>query len=266
MPEQPPVIAQLKCPNPACGYVVKVKKPAKPGKYSLPCPKCGTKIALIVAGPKVPPGGVVPGGMNPGGQNPGGVQEQNVPNNMLAQPKWDKFTYMKGDQSSVPCAFGCGYTHQVVPEQVGENIFMCPKCKGKTKFNVRDKTVGVTGDLLADRKAFRGKLILLRPGWGKKEFQLKPGSNIIGRYDRTPGAEADIAIKDDPSMSRRSIDISVGFDDLSGFRFNLTVLKATNPVLINHMPVCTGESVALNYGDSIILGKTQFRFEKDVNY
>ena len=46
--------------------------------------------------------------------------------------------------------------------------------------------------------------------------------------------------------------------------FQLNVLRASNPVLINHMPVGPGESISLNFGDSIILGKTQFRFEKDV--
>lgn len=275
MPVQP-VVVQLQCPNPECGRVVKVKRPSKPGKYSLPCPSCGAKIPMIVPAPQTPQ---FQQQFDQQQYQPFQQQQQQqqlqlqqqqqkapAPNNMFADPKWDKTTYLKDEPASVSCAFGCGYVHQTVPEKVGENIFMCPTCKGKTRYNVRDKTVMVQNDIIGDRKPFRGKLLLLRTGWYNKEFKLRTGSNIIGRYDSSSaGAIADIAIKDDPSMSRRSVDINVSYDDMGGFRFDLTVLKATNPVLINHLPVGMGESVSLNYGDSIIMGKTQFRFDKDVN-
>ena len=107
-------------------------------------------------------------------------------------------------------------------------------------------------------QSYRGKLILLRSGWFNKEFRLSAGSNVIGRFDTDPMGNSDIAIKDDPSMSRRSIDIQVTRREINGYMFQLNVLRASN------MPVGPGESISLNFGDSIILGKTQFRFEKDV--
>ena len=44
----------------------------------------------------------------------------------------------------------------------------------------------------------------------------------------------------------------------------LTVLKATNPVLHNETRLYDGESVSLNFGDVIVMGRTKFRFDKDI--
>ena len=74
---------------------------------------------------------------------------------------------------------------------------------------------------------------------------------------------SDISIKNDSSMSRRSIKIDV-VQSPKGFIFKLTVLKATNPVLHNNVALSTGETVSLNFGDNIVLGKTRFRFDKDI--
>jgi hypothetical protein len=90
---------------------------------------------------------------------------------------------------------------------------------------------------------------------------LSDGKNVVGRYDESKNS--DIAIKNDSAMSRRSIEIDVMHSD-KGYAFKLTVLSATNPVLHNNNPLMPGESISLNFGDSIILGKTKFRFDKDV--
>lgn len=63
-------------------------------------------------------------------------------------------------------------------------------------------------------------------------------------------------------MSRRSIEIRTERTD-KGYTFKLTVRKSTNPVLHNSNPLMAGESVSLNFGDTITLGKTKLRFEKD---
>ena len=88
---------------------------------------------------------------------------------------------------------------------------------------------------------------------------LSEGRNTIGRYDED--VNSDIAIKNDPSMSRRSVEIYV-LHSMKGYEFKLTVLKATNPVLHNGHPIADGESVSLNFGDSIVMGKTKFRFDE----
>lgn len=64
-------------------------------------------------------------------------------------------------------------------------------------------------------------------------------------------------------MSRQSVEIDVDHHD-KGYSFKLTVKNSTNPVLHNNKPLATGDSISLNFGDSIILGKTKFRFDKDV--
>lgn len=90
--------------------------------------------------------------------------------------------------------------------------------------------------------------------------QLKMGSNVIGRWD--PAAQSDINIKDDATMSRRSVDINVTFNDAEGYRYELKVLKAANPVYYNQRPVNPQfDRYYLNFGDIIRLGSTEFRLD-----
>ena len=106
----------------------------------------------------------------------------------------------------------------------------------------------------------RGKLVLLRRGWLNKDYPLSPGSCVIGRYDEDE--VSDIAIKNDSTVSRRSVKIEVNYTS-SGNTFKLTVLKSTNPVLLNGNALAKGEAVSLNFGDIITMGKTRFRFDRD---
>lgn len=245
-----PQIVKLQCRNPQCGRVVQVKRPDKPGNYKLTCPGCGMKIPLVIPATTVT------------APQPPQPPQPPAPNNALQPPKEARGDFQHGEPARIPCAFNCGYIHEEIPAQLGQNIFLCPRCKGRTIYQARGKTVIIKST--GNYQAFRGKLTLLRRGWFNKEFRLNPGSNIVGRYDSSPDGNSDIAISDDPSMSRRSIDIRVEHSDINGYMFQLRVLRATNPVLVNHEPLRTGESFSLNFGDSIILGKTQFRFDKDV--
>ncbi|MDR0895744.1 MAG: FHA domain-containing protein [Prevotellaceae bacterium] len=109
-----------------------------------------------------------------------------------------------------------------------------------------------------------GKLVWVRKLGANQSFSLKEGSNTIGRSD--PNLHSDIEIKNDITMSRRSVKIEVERDKKSpekGYYFKLHVLKAQNPVMINHSPLNVGDIVSLKYGDTISLGRTLFRFEKD---
>jgi hypothetical protein len=146
-----------------------------------------------------------------------------------------------------------------VTDKPGHRTISCPACKGKCGLDVRKKTEPI--DLSEHIQTLNGKLILLRKGWLNKDYHLSTGKNVIGRYDESKNS--DIAIKNDPTMSRRSIEIDVMLSE-KGKSFKLTVLNATNPVLHNNNPLLPGESISLNFGDSIILGKTKFRFDKDV--
>ena len=141
----------------------------------------------------------------------------------------------------------------------GQSIAVCSKCKGRVQFTSRKPTETIVKSELIQR--FRGKLILLRRGWLNKDYQLKDGKNIVGRYDEF--RVSDIAIKGDSSMSRQSVEIEVDHHD-KGYSFKLTVKNSANPVLHNNKPLAIGDSISLNFGDSIVLGKTKFRFDKEV--
>lgn len=250
-------ILQLTCSQ--CGKVVKVKRPAKPGRYSVPCPGCQSKLGIVV---KAPASEANPAGPAAPAPTPVAPTPPAAPNNSMLPERKVKGDFVQDEPARVECAFGCGYTHQVTPVETGTNRFICPRCKGRSAFEVRGVTI-IIGPK-DNYQPFRGKLILIRKGWFNKEFRLTQGSNIVGRFDPDPRSNSDITISDDPSMSRRSIDIFVEYNDMKGFTFRLSVLRATNPVLVNNNPLLIGEDFSLNFDDSIILGKTQFRFVKDV--
>lgn len=144
-------------------------------------------------------------------------------------------------------------------DKPGRRVVECPRCRGKVSLDIRKPTevVSITGQV----QLYRGKLILLRKGWLNKTFHLAEGVTVIGRYDEAE--MSDISIKNDGSISRRSIEIKTE-KAAKGYTFKLKVIKATNPVLHNGHPLLAGESVSLNFGDTLTLGKTRLRFEKDM--
>ena len=97
--------------------------------------------------------------------------------------------------------------------------------------------------------------------WGsffsRKRHTLKEGATIVGRED--PHSPSDIQF-DDPEMSRRSVCIEAT-PTAQGYIFHLTVLKATNPVLINNKPAPVGTPVQLSNGAVVKLGKTAITFK-----
>ena len=112
-------------------------------------------------------------------------------------------------------------------------------------------------DIEWDIHTSRGELVQVTGFFSKnKRFELRNGHNIIGR------AGSDLNFPKDPTMSRRSVDIEVVQNEI-GYVFRFAVLSAANPVLHNAMEMHVGDKIALNYGDSIKLGNTLFRFEKE---
>lgn len=146
------------------------------------------------------------------------------------------------------------------PSKVGMEILECPECHERIVLEVRKPTNVLRGNMTDSKNWVKGKLQLLRK-WGfNKEYPLLIGNTVIGRYDELQ--MSDISVKNDPTMSRRSVIIEVSQTD-NGYMFKLKVLKAANPVLHNDVPLMVGEEVSLNFGDSIVLGQTRFRFVKD---
>lgn len=179
--------------------------------------------------------------------------------NAEMQPKDLDEDFYTNKSYSVTCPHCNDEQITIYQEKAGQGIAVCPKCKGRVKFTARKPTETIGKSELI--QPFRGKLILLRRGWVNKDYKLREGKNIVGRFDEYK--VSDIAIKGDTSMSRQSIEIDVDHHD-KGYSFKLTVKNSTNPVLHNNKPLAIGDSISLNFGDSIILGKTKFRFDKDV--
>lgn len=189
----------------------------------------------------------------------------------------------------------CSVLFQVaIPPKSGTYRYVCPSCKNgiDIRFNLPPKaqegdTVQQTetGNGLAsenkmtdaplqERKPTKklpndglngsGCLEIVRfggmlGGIANTRFPLHMGLNTVGRADSdTP---SDINIKNDPTISRRSVIIEV-IPKENGFLFKMKVLRAANPVLHNDKPLMEGEIIYLNYGDSIRLGRTTLRFNK----
>lgn len=121
---------------------------------------------------------------------------------------------------------------------------------------VPNKTMTID-DIEWDIHTSRGELVQVTGFFSKnKRYELRNGHNIIGR------AGSDLNFPKDPTMSRRSVDIEVVHNEI-GYVFRFAVLNATNPVLHNGIEMHEDDKIALNYGDSIKLGNTLFRFEQE---
>ena len=102
--------------------------------------------------------------------------------------------------------------------------------------------------------------------WGgrfsRNTFRLRIGSTIVGRND--PKSKSDINI-DDPEVSRRSVRIDAeqaGND----FAYRFTVLKSLNPVTVDGDTITAGQTVALHYGQTIVMGKTKITFRRSIGH
>lgn len=243
----------FKCLNPDCGMPVKLRRPQKSGIYPVTCPHCKTQKKLNLKG-------LDSFQADDNTTASSGSPLESSLNNTDKPVVTLKDNFICGEVYKFACPH-CGKQELGInSHKPGHKEFTCPLCKGKIAAEVRAKThvVEVDGDSIM---LTNGKLTLLRRGWLNKDYPLKLGSHTIGRFDSDQ--MSDISIKNDSCMSRRSIKIDV-VQSPKGFLFKLTVLKATNPVLHNNMALSIGDTVSLNFGDSIVLGKTRFRFDKDI--
>lgn len=234
------------CLNPECGKLIKFKRPAKTGVYAVTCPHCKFTKNLKLNGQdsvETPPA-------------PAPAPKTAPDNSGKPEIELDE-DFNVGNTYRVKCPHCNVQEFGFKAEKPGPRVVACPSCKGKCKFDVRERTVVYdSSDVFQE---CNGKLTLLRKGWLNKTYPLRPGRNTIGRHDED--LPSDISIKNDTSMSRRSVSIEVNHSDL-GYSFKLTVLKATNAISHNGRPLTQGESISLNFGDVIVMGKTKFRFEK----
>ncbi|MDE5878209.1 MAG: FHA domain-containing protein [Muribaculaceae bacterium] len=256
----------FRCLNPDCRKEIKLKRPARTGVYKVTCPHCGIVKQLRLTGsdamqqPAAPDASLQPVAVT--GQSSANIAsapKPATPDNSRQAIVELKDDFIVGVTYTIMCPH-CGKQEiGFAADKAGVQGIVCPWCKGRIGLSVRNKTevIVVTQPL----QMFKGKLILLRRGWLNKDYPLPEGKTIIGRRDEA--VMSDIAIENDSSMSRRSVEIEVVQTD-RGYTFKLSVLKAANPVLHNNRALRVGDSVSLNFGDSIVMGKTKFRFDKDV--
>lgn len=234
--------------NPQCGQLIKFRRPEKAGVYNVQCPHCGATRKM-----KLP-------GSDGGPSQPQEPEKPKIPDNSGK----DRIQHPKDLLIDETHEFICPHCNEQeislspTVKDIGQKEVTCPYCKGKIGVYIKKPTIIIDKAVLSI-PVTRGKLVLLRK-FTKKEYPLEDGANVVGRYDESD--MPDIAVKNDNTVSRRSIRIDVNHTE-AGNTFKLTVQKATNPVLYNNQPLEIGESIYLNFGDTIILGKTKFRFEKD---
>lgn len=261
-------ILVIKCTNPECGKKIRLKRPEKTVVLSVGCPHCGNKMRVKVPGKSSET--VAPAESTVGTQphkpeksvtnNSGKVVDKasSVPDFSQAEPICIGSDFKVGTKYEELCPHCKKHTLVFSPSKPGHKEFACPKCNGRITAEVHQPTKSIHGGT-EEVKFIRGKLILLRKNWFNKDYILREGRNIIGREDAS--APSDISIKGDNTMSRRSVQIDMNQTE-HGFFYKLTVIKAANPVVHNGAMLMNGESILLNFGDTIVMGKTKFRFDR----
>lgn len=93
----------------------------------------------------------------------------------------------------------------------------------------------------------------------RKTFSLKLGANTIGRADSAQ--PSDIMLSHDPTVSRRSVAITV--EAVGGdYKYWFEIVNAKNPVVVDGKTHAVGESFAIEPGTEFVLGKTRFELEQ----
>lgn len=142
----------------------------------------------------------------------------------------------------------------------------CKVCSTPIYYKGREETVvneekktSITEKYVGSYSKTNAKLV-----WGgilnRKSFCI----NSVREYSigRTDDIErSDISINDEYA-SRRSAVIKV-IPKAGSCMYQFTVKKASNPVLVNGKALESGESIYLNYGDTILMGETTLTFSQN---
>lgn len=143
------------------------------------------------------------------------------------------------------------------PEKGNEANLTCPKCGKKIKVQIQEKPIQMAGQEPDTGQMRMARLVVVEgPQRDKQAYTLRVGSNIIGRSDTD--TVQDIAISGDMTISRRSVDLTVGISS-GKYSYMLKVLNAKNLVYVNNTPLHTGETIALYPGDIVLMGCTKLK-------
>lgn len=224
------------CPH--CRKQMRMKNPMKPGSYRIACPFCNTPFLVKIIG-----------GAAAGAEKPAAADDA---------------------AALVQDCTGCGMKLRIRNPLPGKHTFLCPHCKSEQSYAFSpengaekepDKPVHTPTKVVPKGFSLSNGCLVQQRGrfMPNRRFVLNGAVTTVGREDEQ--LPSDISIKNDTAMSRRSVCITAESKP-QGFLYKLTVLNATNRVLHNGCALSKGDSVYLSFGDSIVLGKTTFTFEK----
>ena len=178
---------------------------------------------------------------------------------------------------------GCGSILKIQNQpDLDKKYVPCPTCKLKSRFadcqriadeDDADKTQvnhNQTGGkkeedtiLNQDIVASAGRLINTQNG---DVHHLRLGKNTIGRCISNPLPSVSIPIVESQthnSMSREHAIIVVTRLESGSYRCFLSNWKAKNGTWVDGMPLAEGDSVVLNHGQTIRMGKVLLRYETE---
>lgn len=149
-----------------------------------------------------------------------------------------------------------------------EKLIECPQCKFKAKANVYQSGIASQGGQGADddstqlpedfhlaQNSVIGVIKVLSSG---RCFQLKEGTNVLGRVAKT--GTADLKISTDPYMSRRHLQVDV-VKTAKGLEHRLVEIDSKNIIILNGRPIRRGDVLKLKFGDRMVLGQTEVVFD-----
>ena len=254
---------------PECKKKMRMRNPQKAGTYKVTCPFCGKPFPIkmvddsTIEPPIVAPEPIAPVSVPKTEPEPTPAPAPEPKPTPAPQPAEDE-----GPVVIQHCT-GCGMKLRIRNPKPGQHTIRCPKCQSLQQYTYTpagtaaqqpepqkpNKTKPVAknvnlsrGCLVQQRGLFRSNIT----------HQLAGKETIIGRLCND--SPSDVMVNDD-TMSRRSVSI-VGESKPAGIVYKLTVINATNRVLLNGKTLSVGTSVYINFGDTIVLGRTTFKFEK----
>lgn len=149
-----------------------------------------------------------------------------------------------------------------------EKLVECPQCKFKAKANVYQSGIAAQGGQGADdaptqmpgdfHPAQNNVIGVIKVVSTGRCFQLKEGTNVLGRVAKS--GTADLKISTDPYMSRRHLQIDV-VKTAWGLEHRLVEIDSKNIIILNGRPIQRGDILSLNFGDRMMLGKTEVVFD-----
>lgn len=273
----------ITCPDCGCKIPYKV---LRIGNAIIACKECKVPLLLRIQQPLAPSHSMVSSTAQPvatAQPNPKPIAPvfQNASLLGLAHPTDDgNFVINEHAVLGVPVRIKCGKCgkmHLLTPSKAGIKSISCASCSSTIIFSVdapaaqspikvattkKEATEPQMTVALRDHNKQQSMGAISFGGfWGikRKIIRLRVGQNTIGRIDNEKPSSISF---NDNFMSRQSvmIDVMPADDARAGYRFLFRVMNAANPVYVNKQQYAVGDSVYLNYGDTIRLGRTTVRF------